>query len=81
MLPIVLLAELCCSLTVKQDGSMFRSYRQQGCQFECRLRNSAKRAGCVPWDYPLPPGGVSEEICRNSDRGHSQMTSEPGEGG
>ena len=51
---------------IMKENSMLRHYRQQGCQFECRLRNSAKKAGCVPWDYPLPTN-ISEIICRNSE--------------
>ena len=33
---------------------MFKGYREQACRFECRLKFAARKAGCVPWEYPLP---------------------------
>ena len=49
---------------------MFKQYRQQGCQFECRVKKSAEMAGCVPWDYPLPTNFNKDSwsICRNMIR-------------
>ena len=48
---------------------MFKFYRQEGCQFECRLRNSAKVANCIPWDYPIPPGIYGIDICTDENLG------------
>ena len=42
---------------------MFKIYRQEGCQFECRLRYSAMRANCTPWNYPVPHGLDDIGIC------------------
>ena len=34
---------------------MFKMYSEEGCLFECRLMNAYNFAGCIPWDYPIPP--------------------------
>ena len=34
---------------------MFRNYTQEGCIFECQLKNAFETIGCLPWDYPVPP--------------------------
>ena len=50
-----------------QDSeSMFKFYRQKGCQFECRLRYAATIAGCIPWDYPIPKGFEGTASCLSS---------------
>ena len=36
--------------------SMFKRYSQSGCLFECRLKYAIVKAGCIPWDYPVPSG-------------------------
>ena len=42
---------------------MFKTYRQKGCHFECRLRYAAHHANCIPWDYPIPKGFEGIAIC------------------
>ena len=42
---------------------MFVEYSKRGCQFECRLRDAAAYANCIPWDYPVPVGLEGHEIC------------------
>ena len=42
---------------------MFKTYRQKGCHFECRLRYAARLANCIPWDYPIPKGFEGIAIC------------------
>ena len=42
---------------------MFRAYTKRGCQFECRLRDAAAHAKCIPWDYPMPKDLEGIEIC------------------
>ena len=37
-------------------NSLFVKYSQQGCLFECSLRYAVAKAGCLPWDYPMPTG-------------------------
>ena len=38
-----------------QDAnSLFKSYNEKSCQFECRLKFAVRRVGCIPWDYPVP---------------------------
>ena len=50
---------------------MFKNYSLKGCQFECKLTNTFKSVGCIPWDYPIPPSlgdGESIPICNASVR-------------
>ena len=42
---------------------MFKQYTKRGCQFECRLRDAAAYASCIPWDYPVPKDLEGIEIC------------------
>ena len=42
---------------------MFKTYTKRGCQFECRLRDAAAHANCVPWNYPLPKDLEGIQIC------------------
>ncbi len=44
------------------NGSMFKTYDQRSCRFECRLEYAAAEAGCVPWDMPDPNLG-EWDIC------------------
>ena len=42
---------------------MFKAYSNKGCMFECKLENTYKSVGCIPWDYPIPPSlGKEEDI-------------------
>ena len=41
--------------------NMTNSYDEKSCIFGCRLRYALKKAGCVPWDYPVP-----EDMVRTS---------------
>ncbi len=56
---------------------MFKSYNMKSCQFECRLRfaiaETAKigrngSEGCLPWEYPAPPGHDHLPICTSSGK-------------
>ena len=42
---------------------MFKAYTKKGCLFECRLRDAAAYANCIPWDYPVPKDLEGIEIC------------------
>ena len=50
--------------------SMFKNYTHDGCLFECKLKNSFKATGCIPWDYPIPPSVEDQanqiDICNSS---------------
>ena len=55
----------------QEEDSMFKTYSLKGCQFECKLTNTFKSVGCIPWDYPIPPALGDEEnipICNSSAR-------------
>ncbi len=42
-----------------ENMEVLLQYTQAGCEFECLLRNARHFCGCVPWNYPHPPGNVS----------------------
>ena len=42
---------------------MFKTYRQEGCLFECRLRYAQNITNCIPWDYPVPEDLDDVDIC------------------
>ena len=53
----------------QEEDSMFKTYSLKGCQFECKLTNTFKSVGCIPWDYPIPPSLGHEgniPICNSS---------------
>ena len=39
---------------------IFSAYSEQNCIFECRLRLSRAKCGCVPWNFPF---GHSDQVC------------------
>ncbi len=39
---------------VSDPHTIFKSYSQKSCQFECILRLATDKAGCLPWDFPVP---------------------------
>lgn len=47
---------------------MLKHYRKEGCLFECRLRFAAKKAGCIPWDYPMPKNMSDVPLCKSSNQ-------------
>ena len=61
------------------EVSMFKIYTKRGCQFECRLRDAAAYAKCIPWDYPVPKDLEGTEICltkgstNSLERFHTRM--------
>ena len=46
---------------------MFTFYRQKGCLFECKVRYSANRTGCTPWDFPVPKELSTMKFCNGQD--------------
>ena len=46
-----------CRFPDETDGrvSIFKTYTQSTCQFECMLQFSRKSCHCTPWDYPFHP--------------------------
>ena len=55
--------------------SMFKRYSQSGCLFECRLKYAIVKAGCIPWDYPVP-SGIDERaypMCTSGDAQESTL--------
>ena len=52
---------------------MFKTYRQKGCHFECRLRYAAHLANCIPWDYPIPKGFEGIPICLSALNGTNSL--------
>ena len=43
-----------CKFPSESEGlEIFQKYSQSGCLFECALRVSFRRCGCIPWNYPM----------------------------
>ncbi len=43
-----------CKFPAESDGlELFSEYTQDGCLFECKLRQASEKCHCVPWNYPL----------------------------
>ncbi len=59
----------CCSLCEcfgrSGPDSLFNSYTQSGCVFECRLRGAVGEVGCLPWDFPHFGGDGGLSVCDN----------------
>ncbi len=45
------------------SDSLFNSYTQSGCVFECRLRGAVGEVGCLPWDFPHFGGDDGLSVC------------------
>ena len=56
-------------------GEMFRYRTNAGCTFQCRLEFAIMTAGCLPWNYPMPPNLRSANnayMCKSSlDSSHN----------
>lgn len=50
----------------RDPKSVFKEYTQEGCMFECALRRSTTRCGCIPWDYPQLGSHEDIELCYGS---------------
>ena len=46
-----------------EDDSMFKSYSQTSCEYECRINKARKKCGCTPWNFPTPPTMSKPTIC------------------
>ena len=43
-----------CRLDEDTDAlDIFNIYTRTGCLFECKMKQSMRRCGCVPWNYPV----------------------------
>ena len=52
-----------CRLPHETEGmELFEYYTQAGCKFECKLKETAQKCRCIPWNYPNPIANVST-IC------------------
>ena len=51
-----------CKFPSESEGmEIFQEFSQSGCLFECSLRASSRRCGCVPWNYPML--AMSTKVC------------------
>ena len=39
--------------TDTDDLDVFKVYTKIACLFECKMKYSARRCGCIPWNYPV----------------------------
>ena len=50
--------------TTKLDKHfVFQQFTTQGCLFDCMIRKAYGLCGCIPWDYPVPPGYLNVTLC------------------
>ena len=57
----------------QDPNSLFRIYSEEGCLFECRLRNASSHTNCIPWDYPVPQDLDGIDICLGWQNGTNNM--------
>ena len=60
-------------ITFQDNQTLFKIYRQKGCQFECRLRYAANFTNCIPWDYPVPEDLDGIDICLSERDGRNML--------
>ena len=60
-------------LPFQNNQTLFKFYRQKGCQFECRLRYAANFTNCIPWDYPVPEDLDGIDICLSEREGKNML--------
>ncbi len=51
------------NLCSKGANGTLRTYSEQACLYDCRLRYASAKAGCVPWDYPVPSDLQAVPFC------------------
>ena len=51
---------------MREEESMFNTYTQKSCLFECALKKAMLDDNCIPWDYPFPPNANTPPICTMS---------------
>ena len=63
--------------TEVSDRSLFNSYSEQGCIFECVLKvgTGNSKPNCTPWDYPLPHGMDDAPLCTSYSDGKTFFNS------
>jgi hypothetical protein len=56
--------------------SIFLTYSQKSCRFECALKDAIDAVGCLPWDYPIPiKNGVpiDVEVCLSHAQEYNKL--------
>ena len=48
---------------VTRKDSMFQTYSQSSCEFECRVNKAREECQCTPWNFPTPPSIKESVIC------------------
>ncbi len=52
-------------------STMFKTYSQDGCLFECKLRSIQEDKGCMPWNFPqLDTGDQTKRLCNAPEAYH-----------
>ncbi len=50
----------------KNPLALFKHYSKENCLFECRIKNTRKQYGCIPWDFPML--SADDNICQDDKR-------------
>ena len=45
--------------------NIFKQYSREACVFECSIRESRRKCGCTPWNYPLEESGSICDVYGN----------------
>ena len=51
------------SYEVTNESSMFKTYSQSSCAFECQVNKARDKCLCTPWNFPSPPSMKNHTIC------------------
>jgi hypothetical protein len=46
-----------------EDDSMFKSYSQSSCEYECKIKYAREKCLCTPWNFPTLPFQATPIIC------------------
>ena len=48
---------------VDSRDSLFKTYSQSSCEFECKVEQARKECQCTPWNVPTPSRLTNPSIC------------------
>ena len=48
---------------VNNEDSLFKTYSQSSCEYECRVEQARNECHCTPWNVPTPPRLTNPAIC------------------
>ena len=46
-----------------EEDSIFTTYSQSSCEYECKTNQARNECKCTPWNVPTPPSLTNPSIC------------------